>query len=105
MTSGLSGLQSLVVRSSLAASRFASDTPDLKTIASEAEVDAVLVGTLMRGGDQLRVASQLVEVTGATVLWSNTTQVPVGNLFSLQDELTRIVESLSVPLTTRDGGC
>ena len=103
VTSGLSGLQSLVVRSSLAASRFASDAPDLKTIASEAEVDAVLVGTLLRAGDQLRVASQLVEVTGATVLWSNTIQVPVGDLFSLQDELTsRIVESLSLPLTTRE---
>ncbi len=103
VTSSLSGLQSLVVRSSLAASRFASDTPDLKAIATEAEVDAVLVGTLLRVGDQLRVSSQLVEAPGATVLWSNTAQVPVGDLFRLQDELTgRIVESLSVPLTTRE---
>jgi non-specific serine/threonine protein kinase len=103
VTSSLSGLQSLVVRSSLAASRFASDSPDLKAIATEAEVDAVLVGTLLRVGDQLRVSSQLVEAPGATVLWSNTAQVPVGDLFRLQDELTgRIVESLSVPLTTRE---
>ena len=103
VTSGLSGLQSLVVRSSVAASRFASDTPDLKMIAQEAEVDAVLVGTLLRAGDQIRVASQLVEAAGATVLWSSTIQVPVGDLFRLQDELTsRIVESLAVPLTTRE---
>jgi TolB-like protein len=103
VTSGLSGLQSLVVRSSLEASRFASDTPDLKVIATEAEVDAVLVGTLLRAGDQLRVSSQLVEAPGARVLWSNTAQVPVGDLFRLQDELTsRIVESLSVPLTSRE---
>ena len=103
VTSGLSGLQSLVVRSSLAASRFASDAPDLKAIASEAEVDAVLVGTLLRAGDQLRVSSQLVEASAATVLWSNTAQVPVGDLFRLQDELTgKIVESLSLPLTTRE---
>ncbi len=103
VTSGLSGLQSLVVRSSLAASRFASGVPDLKAIAAEAEVDAVLVGTLLRAGDQLRVASQLIEAPAATVLWSNTTQVPVGDLFRLQDELTsKIVESLSLPLTTRE---
>ncbi len=103
VTSGLSGLQSLVVRSSLAASRFASDTPDLKAIAAGAEVDAVLVGTLMRAGDQIRVSSQLVEAPAATVLWSNTAQVPVGDLFRLQDELTgKIVESLSLPLTTRE---
>jgi serine/threonine protein kinase len=103
ITSSLSGLQSLVVRSSLAASRFASDSPDLKAIATEAAVDAVLVGTLLRAGDQLRVSSQLVEAPGATVLWSNSAQVSVGDLFRLQDELTgRIVDSLSVPLTTRE---
>ena len=103
IASSLSGLQSLVVRSSLAASRFASDSPDLKAIGTEAEVDAVLVGTLVRAGDQLRVSSQLVEAPGGTVLWSHTAQVPVGDLFRLQDDLTgRIVESLSVPLTTRE---
>ena len=103
VTSGLSGLQSLVVRSSLAASRFASDSPDLKAIASGAEVDAVLVGTLLRAGDQLRVSSQLLELPAETVRWSHTAQVPVGDLFSLQDALTeKIVESLSLPLTTRE---
>jgi serine/threonine protein kinase/tetratricopeptide (TPR) repeat protein len=103
VASGLSGLQSLVVRSSLAASRLASDTPDLKAIATEAAVDAVLVGTLLRAGDQLRVSSQLVEAAAATVLWSHTAQVPMGDLFRVQDELTgKIVESLSLPLTTRE---
>src|SRR5205085_1239928 len=39
ITSSLSGLDSLIVRSSVAAGRFASDTPDLRVIASEAGVD------------------------------------------------------------------
>ena len=103
VTSSLSGLESLVVRSSLAASRFASDSPDLKAIAKSAEVDAVLVGTLLRAGDELRVATQLIETPSSTVLWSHTAQVPVGDLFRLQDELSeKIVESLSLPLTTRE---
>ena len=103
VTSGLSGLQSLVVRSSLAAARLASDVPDLKEIAAKAEVDAVLVGTLLRAGDQVRVSTQLVEAPAATVLWSHIAQLPVGDLFSLQDELTmKIVDSLSVPLSTKE---
>ena len=103
LTSSLSGLQSLVVRSSAAASRFASDAPDLKAIATETEVDLVLLGTILRAGPQLRVTTQLVDATGATVVWSHTAQVPVGDLFSLQDDLTtRIVESLSLPLTARE---
>ena len=103
LTSSLSGLQSLVVRSSAAASRFAADAPDLKAIATETEVDLVLLGTILRAGPQLRVSTQLVDATGATVVWSHTAQVPVVDLFSLQDDLTtRIVESLSLPLTARE---
>jgi serine/threonine protein kinase len=103
VTSSLTGLQSLVVRSSLAAARFASDSPDLKAIADEMEVDAILVGTLFRSGNELRVASQLVGTPAATVLWSHTAQVAIGDLFSLQDDLAgRIVESLSLPLTQRE---
>jgi len=103
LTSSLSGLQSLVVRSSAAASRFTADAPDLKVIATETEVDLVLLGTIFRAGPQLRVSTQLVDATGATVVWSHTAQVPVGDLFSLQDDLaSRIVESLSLPLTARE---
>ena len=103
LTSTLSGLQSLVVRSSAAAGRFAGDTPDLKAIGSQAEVDLVLLGTLLRAGTQVRVSTQLVETTGSTVIWSHTAQAPVGDLFSVQDDLvTRIVDSLSLPLTARE---
>ena len=42
ITSSLTGLQSLGVRSSAVASRFASDAPDLARIATEAGVDLVL---------------------------------------------------------------
>jgi serine/threonine protein kinase/tetratricopeptide (TPR) repeat protein len=103
LTSSLSGLQSLVVRSSVAAAKFAGDLPDLKTIAAETEVDVVLLGTLLRAGDQVRVTTQLVDAAGSTVIWSHTAQAPVGDLFSLQDDLSgRIVESLSLPLTARE---
>ncbi len=103
LTSSLSGLESLVVRSSLAAAKFSADAPDLKAIANQTEVDLVLLGTLMRAGTQLRVSTQLVDASAATVVWSHTAQVPVGDLFSLQDDLTgRIVQSLSLPLTARE---
>jgi TolB-like protein len=103
ITNGLSGLRSLVVRSSTAALRFTDSASDLKAIAAEAEVDAVLTGTLLRGGAELRVATQLVEVPAGTVLWSQTAQVPVGDVFRVQDELTgRILDALSIPLTARE---
>jgi TolB-like protein/tRNA A-37 threonylcarbamoyl transferase component Bud32 len=102
ITNSLSGLDSLVVRSSVAAARFA-DTADVTAIGTEAGVDVVLTGTLVRAGGQLRVSAQLVAASDAAVLWSHTSQVTLGDLFVLQDQLaSRIVESLSLPLTDRE---
>ena len=103
VTSSLSGLESLIVRSSVTASRFAGESPDLTAIANTADVDIVLTGTLLRAGEQLRINVQVVEAPGGTVLWSHTAQVPLGDVFQLQDELARrIVDSLALPLTARD---
>jgi serine/threonine protein kinase len=103
IASSLSSLESLVVRSSLAAARFARDVHNLTELASELSVDVVLTGTLMRAGEQLRVSVQLVEVPTGTVIWSDTCQAPLGDLFRLQDDLSRrIVESLALPLSSRE---
>ena len=103
VTNSLSPLESLVVRSMLAASRFASNAPDLRAIADEAKVDVVLSGTLLRAGEVLRVSAQLLEAPSGTVLWSHSTQVALGDIFQLQDTLARqIVESLALPLSGRE---
>jgi TolB-like protein len=100
ITTSLSGTGSLVVRSSAVASRFAGDTPDLKALATDANVDRVVMGTLLRSGDQLRAVAQLVEAPGGTVLTSHTVQAPLGDLFHVQDDIARrVVEALSLPLT------
>ena len=99
IATSLSRSGSLVVRSSATAARFASDAPDLKALAAEADVDRVVMGTLVRAGDQLRAAAQLVEAPGGTLVTSHTVQVPLGDLFQLQDEIAqRVVEALALPL-------
>jgi tetratricopeptide (TPR) repeat protein len=91
------------VRSSLTAAKFTSAAPDLKQIAEETEVDLVLIGTLMRVGDQVRVSTQLLDAATGTVAWTLSTQASMGDLFELQDGLARhIVESLSLPLAGRE---
>ena len=82
VSTSLSGLPSLVVRSSAAASRFAAEAPDLQAIATELDVDLVLLGTLLRSGDRLRVATQLVEAPAGTLTWSHTHRVAGGRRVS-----------------------
>src|SRR2546423_4712905 len=102
ITTSLAGVGSLIVRSSAAAARFA-DGFDPKRLSEEADVDVALTGTLMRGGNQIRVTTQLVELPAGTVLWSLTSQATMADIFELQDGLTqRIVESLELPLSERE---
>jgi serine/threonine protein kinase/tetratricopeptide (TPR) repeat protein len=99
ITTSLSSVGSLVVRSSATAAKFAGETPDLAALAVEAGVDCVVTGTILRSGDELRVVAQLVETPGGTVLSSHTVQSPLGNLFRLQDDIAgRVVGALALPL-------
>jgi TolB-like protein len=100
ISTSLSGSGSLIVRSSATAARFPGDAPDLKALAVEADVDRVVMGTLLRSGDQLRATAQLVEAPSGTLLTSQTVQASLGDLFRLQDDIARrVVEALSLPLT------
>ena len=100
ISTSLSGIGSLIVRSSATAARFATDAPDLNALASQADVDRVVLGTVLRSGDQLRVAAQLVDAPSGTLVTSHTFQSSLGDLFQLQDDIAkRIVHALSLPLS------
>lgn len=104
VTTSLSGLDSLRVRSSLVAARYAGQT-DLKRISSEAVVDLILSGTLLRSGDQLRVSVQLVEAATGTILSSHNAQGGLRDVFQLQDQVVaRVVNALALPLNAREQG-
>jgi serine/threonine protein kinase/tetratricopeptide (TPR) repeat protein len=99
IATSLSRIRSLVVRSSATAARFAGDAPDLKAVAAEADVDRVVMGTLLRAGDEVRATVQLVEAPGGTLLTAHAVQSSLGDLFHLQDEIARrVVAALTLPL-------
>ncbi|MGH9443630.1 MAG: protein kinase domain-containing protein, partial [Thermoanaerobaculia bacterium] len=103
ISSSLAGLSTLVIRSSLAAAKYASAAADLKAIAAEMDVDVVLTGTLLRAGERLRVTAQLVDAPEGGVLWSQTSDVALDDIFRLQDGIVKeILQSLAVPLTSRE---
>jgi len=100
ITASLSSVRTVLVRSNSAALRFGSSA-DLGQVARELDVDHVLTGTILRSGDQLRVTCQLVGAPSGDLRWSETVHVRVGDLFEVQDSLSRrIVRSL--PLADRD---
>jgi serine/threonine protein kinase len=102
ISSSLSGIDNLIVRSSLLAARFEGSLDPMR-IAAEAEVDAILTGSVMRAGDRIRLTCQLVEAPSATVIWSETVSSSMQDLFKIQDEFSeRVVHSLMLPLSERE---
>ena len=103
ITVSLAGLENLLVRSSVVASRYSPDALDLQQIAREAEVDVVLTGGLLNVGEQLRITTQLVEVPSGTLIWSHSSQATMRELLELHDDLVhRVVDSILPSLTARE---
>jgi serine/threonine protein kinase len=103
ITVSLAGLENLVVRSSIVASRYSSNALDLQKIASEAEVDVVLTGALLSLGEQLRITAQLAEVPSGTLLWSHSSQTSTHELLELHDDLVRrVVDSILPSLSAQE---
>jgi len=103
ITISLAGLENLIVRSSIVASRYSAETADLQAIAREAEVDAVLTGALLTVGEQLRITTQLVEAPSGTLLWSHSADATTGELLEVHDDLVqRVVGSILPSLTTQE---
>ena len=102
ITVSLSALDSLTVRSSLAAARFAA-APDLRALASDLGVDAAITGTLLHAGKAVRVAVQLIDVPSGTVRWSHSAQVPLDDLFTIQDSVcSAVVDAFSLTLSSKE---
>jgi serine/threonine-protein kinase len=69
------------------------------------DVGAIIIGTVRRSGDQLRVTTQLVSTSDDKVLIDSAYQRASSDVFALQDELTRaIVVALAPALGDRNVG-
>src|SRR5438132_10750551 len=103
IVSSLAGINSMIVRSSIAAQRYANEPLDIARIATEQDVNAILTGSILSLGGRLRVSAQLAEAPSGTVKWSHSADTTLDNIFGFQDELTRkIVRSLSGSVTESD---
>ena len=100
ITTSLSGIGSLIVRSSATAARFAAEAPDFKALAVEADVDRVVMGTLLRSGDRSCEPPRSWSKRRAA-RWSHRTRFSRRSAICFSCRTTsrrRVVEALSLPL-------
>jgi TolB-like protein/Flp pilus assembly protein TadD/predicted Ser/Thr protein kinase len=79
------------------------DEPPLRDIASALGVDAVVDGSAMRVGDEVRVTAHLVDARTDEVLWSDSYDRPLTDTLRLQSDIAQsIAEAIRVAVTPEE---
>jgi len=87
----LSKIQALNVSSRTAVRRFQDTDDAVPAIAQALGVDAVVSGSIMTAGDQVRVTAQLIDGTTDQNLWAENFDRPFAEILALQSEIARAV--------------
>lgn len=70
---------------------------DIKQITHDLGVRYLLVGSVRKGGERLRIAIQLLDSIGGGQVWGEKFDCELGDVFDLQDQITRSVVSSIAP--------
>jgi TolB-like protein len=75
----------------------------LPQIARELNVDAVVEGTVLRSGEQVRITAQLIEASTDKHLWSQSYESELRDTLALQNRVaSAIADQIRINLTPRD---
>jgi serine/threonine-protein kinase len=75
----------------------------LRDVAKELGVDAVVLGSVLRTGDHVRISVQLNHAASDTNLWAKNYEVPASDILSLQNDVVQnIVREVQVTLTPEE---
>lgn len=76
---------------------------DLKQVAERLGVQYVMIGSLRKYGDRLRINSQLVDASDGSTIWAERYDGNTSDIFALQDDVrSKIVTALKVELTAEE---
>ncbi|HYW32809.1 MAG TPA: serine/threonine-protein kinase, partial [Gemmatimonas sp.] len=93
LINALSRVPGLTVSARTSAFSFRGRENELETIGEQLGVSTVLMGSIQRAGDQLRVTARVVQIANDSILWAQSFDRPAADIFAVQDEVARDVVS------------
>jgi TolB-like protein/class 3 adenylate cyclase len=87
LTTDLSRISGSFVIARNTAFTFKGKAMDVQKLGRELNVRYVLEGSIQRGGNRLRVNVQLIDVETGNHLWAERFDIPITDLFDMQDEI------------------
>jgi len=97
LINGLARIPQLRVASRTSAFRFRDGDHDVREIARQLNVDAVLEGSVRRIGKRVRISVQLVNAIDGYQLWSERYDREMVDIFTIEDEITTSIVSTLEP--------
>ena len=70
---------------------------DMKAVGRDLGARYLVEGSVRRAGDRVRISAKLVEAETAETLWAQTADRELGDVFALQDEITRAMMAAIEP--------
>lgn len=101
LISRLSNIRGVLVRPTSAVRKFTAPADPLAA-GRELDVESVVDGSIQRAADRMRVTVQVIDVSRDAPRWSGTFEVPIADVFSLQDRISeKVADALMVNLRGR----
>lgn len=100
LSNWLAHIPTLRVVARTSAFAFKGTNTDVREIAKMLDATHVLEGSMRRSGNQMRITVQLIEGDGGLHIWSDSYDMPLGDIFLIEDTVSRsVAEALHLTLT------
>lgn len=100
LISNLARIEALKIISRTSVMRYKGSDKPLPEIARELGVDMILEGTVLHGGSQVRISTQLIEASTDRHLWSESYERDMSDILALQREVARsVAEEIKVKIS------
>ena len=100
LSNWLAHIPTLRVVARTSAFAFKGTNTDVREIGRQLNATHVLEGSLRRSGNEMRITVQLIEATGGLHIWSRTFDLPLGDIFLIEDTVSRsVAEQLHLTLS------
>ncbi len=99
----LAKIRALKVISRTSVMSYKGSQKPLPVIAQELGVDAIVEGSVLRAGDEVRITAQLIDAASDTHIWADSYDRDMTNILSLQREVAQaIVREVQVAVTPEE---
>ena len=98
-----SKISALKVISSTSTMPYRNTKETIPRIASELGVNGIIVGSVQRSGDRVRISTQLIDGPKNRIIWAQEFNKPVTDIFALQSEIAQtIVKEIKITITPQE---